>query len=273
MFEEDSNYEIIGKNAFCRSSIQSMIFPKSLKVISDSAFAMSKIQHVDLSKTQLEYICNEAFSYSSLVDILLPKTIRKIGSRAFFECKNLETIEIPEDSDLSIIGYQAFAFSSLKNLTLPLKITDFDTTWFFSTPRINLSFTGTLNRSFHWYDDKHTMIVNNDHMIVFADRNIKRARIGNDIKHIGDYAFNNCTKLFKVEFEKDSILKSIGVNSFACSSIESISIPKSVHKISLQAFYYCNNLKSIDLPDDLKIDALEYGILHNTKIRSFCYLL
>lgn len=139
-FEEESNFESICSNAFCKSSIQSIIFPKSLKIISASAFKLSKIQHIDLSKTQLEYIHDEAFSYSSLVDIQLPKSIRQIGNRSFFECKALETIEIPDDSDLYSIGYQAFAFSSLQNLTLPLKITEFDSSWFFQTPRINLCF-------------------------------------------------------------------------------------------------------------------------------------
>ena len=65
---------------------------------------------------------------------------------------------------------------------------------------------------------------------------------------------------------QNSKLESIGINSFACSSIKSISIPKSVFRISLQAFYHCDKLKTIELPDDLNIGTLEYGILENTKI-------
>lgn len=274
-FSNDSNVVCIDESAFARANIQNIEFPKSLTTISNLSFEQSEIQQIDLSNTQITYIGKEAFRYSNLVNIKLPKSIKQIEYRAFFECKCLNSIEIPEDSDLYCIGDEAFAFSSLKNFNIPLKITEFNPTWFYNTPNItNLTFTPSLNRSFKWLDDKQTMIVskssslNEYDTIVFATRLIKYAMIGSDIKHISSYAFDLCTKLTKVEFANDSKLQSIGIGAFSSTSIDSISIPENVSYISTQAFFDCKRLKKIKIPEKSMINNLSYGILQYTPINT-----
>jgi hypothetical protein len=71
------------------------------------------------------------------------------------------------------------------------------------------------------------------------------------ITSIENSSFMKCSSLFRVIFEEDSRLVSIGKNAFAGCGLLSITIPNSVTTIMYAAFYDCSNLKSIEIPNSV----------------------
>ena len=70
--------------------------------------------------TAIEY----AFSGCDLFSITIPNTVETIGHDAFYGCKNLSSISIPES--VTIIGDQAFIGTGLVSITIPSNIKTID---------------------------------------------------------------------------------------------------------------------------------------------------
>lgn len=58
---------------------------------------------------ELNSICKMAFQNTSIEKIVIPKQVTEIGQFAFYQCKNLKNVVIPQDSELKIIDEYAFA--------------------------------------------------------------------------------------------------------------------------------------------------------------------
>lgn len=93
---------------------------------------------------------------------------------------------------------------------------------------------------------------NNCNAIIDTDTNMliagcQNTIIPSDIKHIGDYAFDGCTKIKNIEIPNE--LQSIGKSAFSgCISLESITLPDSVESIGSRAFTSCRKLITINIP-------------------------
>ena len=67
------------------------------------------------------------------------------------------------------------------------------------------------------------------------------------VTSIGDYAFANCSSLTSITIPKS--VTSIGASAFSgCSSLSSVNIPSAVTTIGNNAFYGCSSLVTIDIP-------------------------
>lgn len=87
----------------------------------------------------------------------------------------------------------------------------------------------------------------------FSKSGLKEALIPTSVEYIGNYAFNNCTGLTTVEFDKGSLLSELGENVFyGCNALKAIAIPDGITRIPFQAFRDCQNLESVKLPSNLK---------------------
>lgn len=104
--------EKINENVFDKSNVKHIRFPKTLKVMMDSAFQDSSLISVDLSKTQLTKINTSVFSgCDSLKEVKLPKTLTSIRYLSFDGTKSLKEITIP--SKVESIMNQAFLNSGI----------------------------------------------------------------------------------------------------------------------------------------------------------------
>ena len=73
----------------------------------------------------LERINCDAFKESGIESIYLPRSLKEIEREAFYSCNMLKKVEIPNDSELSVICLDAFSYTSIESIFIPQNITDF----------------------------------------------------------------------------------------------------------------------------------------------------
>lgn len=193
------------------------------------------------------YIGQNAFSgCTSLSTVNINgKTLEGIGSRAFYECKNLSSIETPVS--LKSIGYYTFyGCTSLKSATFcssqlkELKNYTFGN----CSSLINLQLAEGL--------------VKIGDYCFSACNNLKQVSFPSTLESIGNCAFSECKALQKADLE-DTGLKSIGLYAFnGCISLKYCIIPKSTTSIGDYAFQGCPSIEylkilswNVDFGDDI----------------------
>ena len=91
-----------------------------------------------------------------------------------------------------------------------------------------------------------------------AAASIKRIVVGEGIRHIGNWAFENCNELKAVRLP--STLTSIGAGSFFfCWQLKKLTLPDGVKRIGDCAFERCKSIKEMVFPDSVK--SLGDGVL------------
>ena len=203
-----------------------------------------------------------------LISIILPNTLTSIGNKAFRNCPQLTTVDIPDS--VTYVGGDAFD----------------GTSWYDNQPdgivRINnvvYKLKGIeLSEDILSFDDNVIAIS----PYAFDDQklcgNITELRISKNITNIGDSAFCGCNNLTSIVVDTDNprydsrsncnaIIETVSqtlllgcpntripngvlkISNFAflhCKeSLTSIFIPKSVHYIADKTFHDCPNLQSI----------------------------
>lgn len=149
----------------------------------------------------------------NLISVIIPNTIISIGNFAFADCKGLTSITIPN----TVMSIGAGAFSGCNQLTsiiIPDGIKDV-------------------------YDE------------TFANcYNLASVRISNNVTRIGASAFSNCNMLKSITIPDST--KIIDYKAFYnCENLISVSFGKSLETIKSYAFYGCINLSSITLPNSV----------------------
>lgn len=169
-------------------------------------------------------ICDKLFPYgnfdrtelaSNVTDISFPTTLMAIGEAAFAGCKKLVNFTIPES--VSCVGYGAFN----------------NTVWYSQQPD-GVIYVGNVANSVKGNVD--------------ASIQLREGTIS-----ISDQAFYRCSTIMNLKIPEGVV--SIGSNLFSItnstftSSLTSVSIPKSMKRISSQAFARCDNLETVQIAD------------------------
>ncbi len=153
-------------------------------------------------------ITNHDFSYG-VGTIVCNGEITKIGTEAFFECSNLDSIEIPS----SVITIEQSAFDRCNNLK-------------------KVTMSGSVTSIGSWAFDACSALTS----IV----------IPNSVTTIGAGAFNGCNNLTSVTI--GSSVTSIKSEAFAgCKGLTSIEIPNSVVSIGDWTFNGCSGLTTVKM--------------------------
>ena len=161
--------------------------------------------------------------------IVFDAPVTSIGEAAFYYCKSLTSITIPDS--VTSIGNDTFSnCTSLTSATIGNRVTSIGS-WAFQDCTSLTSVT-----------------------------------IPNSVTSIGYYAFYKCSSLTSVTIP-DSVTN-IGIYAFtSCSSLTSVTIPDSVTRIGDAAFNSCSSLKSVTIGNSVTSIG-EFAFSHCTSLKS-----
>ena len=232
--------------------------------IADFAFTgMSTLKEIDLSKSKATSIGKYAFRYcTSLENVILNDKIEEVGNYGYsntaiktlpdnkkitslgeyvFEgCKNLTDITIPE-SYQSIGGYAFKDCTGITELIIPDNVTSMGIGFFNGCTNLE-----TLTLPYAAVAKTSAMSDGSiDGYCSVSDLFIAHSGYGNDINNFNGYALSKLTvtggeKVPNFAFAGMSTLKEIDISKTEISHI------------GTSAFYYCNSLEEIKLPDSLR---------------------
>ena len=176
---------------------------------------MNSLTKVTFDKeSQVNSLAGLAFrGCHNLKEVTLPKGLTSLG-QVFYECSNLEVVNVPENAKLTNIWSGAFA-------------------------------TNRKLREFNFKGESQLKTIGDN---VFAGlTELKAFSIPRSVTKIAANAFIGCKKLAKVTFHDEAVIQEIGEGAFADCGITSINIPKNVKKIAREAFLGCQALTKINI--------------------------
>jgi hypothetical protein len=207
--------------------------------------------------SHLSELSVDAFAYcKSLRSIAIPPLVALLGECCFAYCQSLQSVMFERPSRIATIGASAFWFCfSLDWFSIPASVTEMD----------GSAFTGSRIRSVGIEEGSTSFRVVNELLVDFEVRSLVLAIgspesivIPSTIETLGQFCFCWNDELRTVEFESDSILRSIGHSAFlGCKSLESICIPSSVEVLPEGCFENCWGLRTVTFGADSELRAIE----------------
>ena len=266
VFMPDS-IEYIGRSAFYKTQVKSVVLSKNLKSIGDYAFygcagALFGNSGYTTIPDKVEYIGRSAFyNCRSITSLSIPSSVKEIGPYAFYKCVNLGTEgteEAPIQSEIIIaegvlsIGERAFqGCESLKEITLPNSVTYLGNHAFYKCTMLEKVTLGNGISEIMPYT-------------FYKCTALKEANIAESVKTIGRYSFRGCESLVDINL---SGVVSIGEYAFyKCSKIEKLSFSNSLVSIGSYAFRGCVAVDSVVIPASVELIGKHafYGMTSTT---------
>ncbi|GAB6976607.1 leucine-rich repeat domain-containing protein [Prevotella falsenii] len=198
--------------------LTSMVIPQNVEAINEEAFRTAKaIETISFAETsKVKSIEYHAFrALPKLKEVTLPSTLSEI-SQIFFECENLETVNVPDNSQLKKILKDAFT-------------------------------TNTKLKAFNFQGSSVLEEINEN-----AFANLKELATFNfpkSVVSIKANAFSGCSGMTKVSFASDAAISVIGSGAFADCGLNSFDVPNKVQTIEREAFRNCKALKTINVTE------------------------
>ena len=221
------------------------------------------------------------FSHTNLISIYLPFNTKKIEAQAFFFSEKLENISIPDDC--RSIGWESFSACSLISVNIPRNVSFIDKLAFNRCYKLVSINVDSENR---WYASIDGMLCDKkqETLIYYPAAGKKIINIPNTVKEINEYAFYDCIYQEKLNIPSETVTIPYGifkflsglsfidvdVNSACFTSIDGVLYDKSVSEliacprlkdeitildgiqtISPFAFYSCQNLRVINMPNSI----------------------
>ena len=199
------------------------------------------------------------YGCKSLTSITIPDSVTRIGEYAFRDCSNLKSITIPDS--VTEVGYGSFLdCSSLTNVTIPNSVTTIGVSAFegcSSLTSITIPDSVTeIGYCAFWGCSSLTSITIPDSVTEIGHSAFKYCSsltsitIPNSVTEIGAWAFDGCTSLTNITIPNS--VTTIGEGAFSwCTSLTNITIPNSVMTIGSLAFLHCTSLTNITIPNSV----------------------
>lgn len=205
------------------------------------------------------------YDSTALVSVDLPNTLRKISDKAFYNCKNLLTVSVPE-SVTELGAYVFFNASSLTDIDLHNGIIKVGRELFYGCKSLKTiiipkklatipygMFYGCIALENIVIPEAVTEIGN----VAFCDcDSMKEITIPATVKTFGGQILFSCDALEKVVLPDN--MKVIPDAFFeSCTSLKTVDLPESLEYLGYRAFYDCTGLETITIPE--KVNTISYG--------------
>ena len=190
-------------------------------------------------------IADSAFyGCKTLTNVIIPESIKSIGTSSFANCTSLTNITIP--NSVTAIGATAFInCTSLSSIDIPNSVTYIGNAALYNCNRLPYN---EYDNAYYIGSQENPYFI----LVTTISNDITSCYIHEDTVYIGSYAFKNCTKLTSITIPNS--VKQIGGSAFeGCTSIDNVIIPDGVIEICGAAFSGCTSLTNISIPNSIEI--------------------
>ncbi len=230
--EIPSSVTSVGVNAFDYENIKTIYCPESLGKLSCTEALISYIKGEDGKVTVSGAKLFEKVAVT-VPDKICGADVISIKAGTFKDCKNLTSIDIPEN--ISLIESNTFEnCTGLSSIKLPSGVTSIGES----------AFAGCTGLTSIDIPESVSSIAKNTFKNCEGFTSIK---LPSKLNSIGEGAFSGCIRLYSINIPEN--ISFIEADTFQnCSMLTSITIPSGVTSIGNSAFYGCTGLTSITIP-------------------------
>ena len=239
------------------TGVTEIVIPKTLTYAEHGPFRESNVQKAILEKgmtTIPSYLFNQN---TTLTQVTIPDTVTKIEGVVFNECKNLESINLP--NNVNEIRDHVFAGTGIKEINMPDSILKIGDHIFANTKLTELKLPRNLTHMGNCILSGNTGVTE---IVIpktltyaehgpFRESNVQKAILEKGMTTIPSYLFNQNTTLTQVTIP-DTVTKIEGVVFNECKNLESINLPNNVNEIRDYVFAG-TGIKEINIPDTVTI--------------------
>jgi hypothetical protein len=217
-------------------------------------YSSDSLEVLDLSDALLENntLTDSCMGETMLSKLILPKTLKSILQGSIYsgddEVDDVNPKVLKElviYSDIERIDNGAFYIMNLERITIPSYY--FNRLFsFMSIPGINDVYKSTLKSI--TFNDKTGKIQD---AVCYNLPYLEKATILDGATEIGNNAFKSCGMLKEINFPPTTLRK-IGYNAFwGCNELTLLSLPDGLNAIDYSAFWGCSGVTSINMPSSL----------------------
>ena len=211
---------------------------------------MPNLKNLDIAEVNITALPIQAFYKSTNVEnLILPNTLIMIGEEMFYQ-SNLKSVVI--SANVITIGNSAFReCKSLTSIDIPASVEIIEEAAFYNCP---LLATVIFENGSNLKTIKGNYYANGSFSKCRALTSIE---IPSQVEIIGEEAFQDCTSLEIVTFEKGSILKTIDKSAFSnCTALSSIQIPATIESIEYRGFSGCSSLTAVSFGQNTNLSTI-----------------
>ena len=208
----------------------------------------------------VEQIGNRAFAYTQIKALPEMLGLKRIGGEAFYGCKNLKKLTIPET--VEYIGGGAFyGCSNIWSLTYNAINAECERLMESNIPLEKIVIGDKVRRlprgifSGREFTEVTlpACLERIDESAFYGCKNLTTINLSDSIRYIGDNAFYGCSSLKNIHWSLR--LTTIGSRAFRQTALETISLPEGVTSVGDGAFYICPFAKTVYIPSTANVEG------------------
>lgn len=208
----------------------------------------------------VEQIGSRVFAGTQIKTLPEMPGLKRIGDEAFYQCKNLKKVTIPET--VEYIGGGAFyGCSNIWSLTYNAINAECERLMESNIPLEKIVIGDKVRRlprgifSGREFTEVAlpACLERIDDSAFYGCKNLTTINISDSIRYIGDNAFYGCSSLKNIHWPLR--LATIGSRAFRQTALETISLPEGVTSVGDGAFYICPFAKTVYIPSTANVEG------------------